>query len=112
MQESSLRYLQQYVIDHGVILGRMVDAVVDKGVSDFPILVFSDSDVEIGLDISDPDSTKPLFLRISTLEEFSTKGMVAEDKIDGFKQAYKSPELFYCIFAIKDNQGNFIFAPR
>ena len=47
----------------------------------------------------------------SFLDEFVQRELVAKDKVDAFKQAYKDPDEFCCLFVIDEAFTNFVFIP-
>ena len=51
-----------------------------------------------------PGTITPLFL-----EEFEQRELVAKD--DDFKQVYKNPDEFCCLFIVDEQFTNFVFIP-
>lgn len=47
----------------------------------------------------------------SFLDEFVQRNLVASDKIEDFKEAYKDPDEFCCLFVIDLQFTNFVFIP-
>lgn len=47
----------------------------------------------------------------SFLDEFVQRELVAKDKVDDFKAAYKDPDEFCCLFVIDQAFTNFVFIP-
>lgn len=47
----------------------------------------------------------------SFLSEFEQRELVAQDRIEDFKQVYKNPDEFCCLFVIDSAFVNFIFLP-
>jgi len=50
-------------------------------------------------------------LYISTLEEFSTKKLIRQERINEFRKIYKDPADYYCLFVIEDLGSKFVFIP-
>jgi hypothetical protein len=47
----------------------------------------------------------------SFLDEFVQREIVENDKIDDFRQAYKDPDEFCCLFVVDKTFTNFVFIP-
>jgi len=47
----------------------------------------------------------------SFLDEFVQRELVGEEKVDDFKQAYKDPDEFCCLFVIDQDFTRFVFIP-
>ena len=47
----------------------------------------------------------------SFLDEFLQRGLVTSDKLEDFKDAYKDPDEFCCLFVIDLQFTNFVFIP-
>lgn len=45
------------------------------------------------------------------IDEFVQRELIASDKIDDFKEAYKDPDEFCCLFVIDRAFTNFVFIP-
>lgn len=48
---------------------------------------------------------------VSFLDEFVQRELVAEDKKEDFKKAYKDPDEFCCLFVIDKDFTRFVFIP-
>jgi len=47
----------------------------------------------------------------SFLDEFVQRGVVDSEKLDEFKEAYKNPDEFCCLFVVDETFTNFVFIP-
>ena len=112
MNEEQLLRIKQQVAGLGEWLERIVDAVIEENVSNYPILVFSDTEVEIGMDLRRATGETHFLMRISTMEEFAVKGMISDEHLENFKEVYKDPSTNFCLFVIENQSGSFIFLPR
>ena len=112
MNPEKLKIIQDEIARLQGWIDRVFDAVMEEDISNYPILVFSDTDVEIGMSIQPSKQSSQFFLRISTLEEFSVKGMIASENVENFKSVYKDPSKFLCLFVIQNQAGSFVFHPR
>lgn len=93
------------------VLGEASDTVINQGISNYPIAVLSNEDIELGIALSKEDEGM-LRIRISTLEEFVGKQIIDTEKVDEFKKAYKDSDLYLClaIFTLEENE--IIFLPK
>ncbi|MFZ1702717.1 MAG: hypothetical protein WAT79_00145 [Saprospiraceae bacterium] len=95
------------------ILSQASDVVMDENVSKYPIFVFHQQEVEIGIALIETNSSSFKWnVNVSTLEEFVSKGIVFEGKIDEFRQNYKDPDVFLCIFSLSELGAQFLYVPR
>ena len=95
------------------VMEQAVDAILDKEISDFPILVIHQQHIELGLPVVDHKKVKGKWsINASTLEEFATKQLIATDKIEDFQSIYKDPGQHLCLFVISELGAQFIFTPR
>jgi hypothetical protein len=47
----------------------------------------------------------------SFLDEFVQRELVANDKVEDFKKAYKDPDEFCCLFVVDKEFTNFVYIP-
>ncbi len=96
------------------ILNKAADAILDQEVSDYPIFIAHQQDnIDIGLPLADREQVSGNWsIHASTLEEFVKKQLIKADKMDDFKQVYKDPRLYICVFAIQEIGATFVFIPR
>jgi len=80
--------------------------------SNFPIFVAHQFEAKIGEVILDRKELGTTWtVHASTLEEFIELGIVKKDRSDFFKETYKDPKEFICMFIITEKGGNFVFIP-
>ena len=83
-----------------------------RGFSDFPIFPIAKVSQPVGYILFDREE---LNLRwnyyASYLDEFVQRKLIDEDKIEAFKQSYKNPDEFCCLFVIDRGFTNFVFIP-
>ena len=98
---------------HAVLMGNAADAILDQDISSYPIFVIHQFDLEVGIPILERRDKGPKWsINASTLEELATKKIVEMEKVDSFRQVYKDPRQFLCLFVLSDLGANFIFLPR
>ncbi len=113
--ELSGKYLGSITKDFVKIADNLKDASYQirvRGISKFPIFPISKVDLPIGqvfLGINDIDIAWNY--NISFLDEFVQRGLVGEDKIEDFEEAYKNPDEFCCLFVVDVDFTNFVFIP-
>jgi len=95
------------------ILGKAADVILDEQVSKYPIFIAHQQELEMGIPlIHGSGKNMPWSVNASTLEEFVTKGIVFEDKLKDFKDNYKNPDVFICLFVLSELGAQFIYLPR
>jgi len=83
-----------------------------RKISDFPIFPMSKSEVPVGeLIISPLTHQTEWYYNISLLEEFLDRGLVEMDKFELFKENYKDPDEFCCLFVVDPQTTGFVFIP-
>lgn len=86
------------------------EIIFNEGVSKYPIFVAHQQEVSIGLPIIEKEKTGGLWsIHASTLEEFVAKNIVFSDKIEEFKDTFKDPEEFVCVFVLSELGAKFVF---
>ena len=50
-------------------------------------------------------------INVSHLEEFVNLNIINQEMVGQFKEVYKSPKEFMCLFVIHQEEGNFVFKP-
>ncbi len=95
------------------MMGEASDIIRDKEVSEYPILIVHQQEVELGIELFNSEKQGGKWsINASTLEEFSGKQLIANDKVEEFRRTYKDPELFLCLFVLSDLGSQFIFTTR
>ena len=86
--------------------------LIKRNISDYPIFPISKVDIPIG-SILIAKETQGLNWNyyVSFLDEFVQRKLVSEEAVDIFKQAYKNPDEFCCLFVVDYDFTNFIFVP-
>ncbi len=95
------------------IMAKAMDAVLDQEVTKYPIFVIHQQEVEIGVKLIDAEQSGGLWtIHISTLEEFVSKQIIEEEKVDSFRDVFKSTDHYFCCFVLSELGANFVFIPR
>jgi len=87
--------------------GKMIS---DEGISNYPIMVMHKQEVEIGIPL-DIENEMPgnWSVNASTLEEFVSKSVILNEKIDEFRTLYKQHKNHVCMFVLSELGAQFIF---
>jgi len=105
VDESLARYAQQ--------LDGAIDAVLDQSVTNYPILVWQrGAELEIGVLLIAEANPGHWEVRMTTLEELSTKNLMRPDRVKGFQEVFSDARKQYCLFVIGPEGAQFAFRPR
>ncbi len=95
------------------LMSQAADVIRVKDVSDYPICVAHQQEMEIGMLIHDSKKQGGKWnIHASTLEEFVTRQIVFDDKVDEFKSNYKDGDSYVCVFILSELGAQFVFLPR
>jgi hypothetical protein len=83
-----------------------------RGFSDYPIFPIAKIDINIGnLLIGKQELGTAWNYRVTYLDEFVQRKLIAEEKVEDFKSTYKDPDEFCCLFVVDPEFTNFIYIP-
>lgn len=101
------------IISYEDYLKEVSDMVIANEVTKYPIFVLHQKvSVEVGRPIIDYIKSKTKWsVNISHLEEFVLKEIVKKNSVEAFREVYKNPSEYLCIFVLDDGVANFIFRP-
>lgn len=95
------------------MMSEVSQTIIDENVSNFPIMVVHQHEVAIGMPIAERGTVKGNWsINASTLEEFMTKQIIEEQKLDSFKTIYKSSKTHICLFVLSELGAQFIFLKK
>lgn len=114
--ELSGKYLGTISQDFAIVSETLKEAsyqIRKRGFSDYPIFPISKySEAPIGQLLIDKHEVASTWnYNASYLDEFVQREIVAKDKEDEFKKAYKNPDEFCCLFVIDGEFTRFLFIP-
>lgn len=105
--------LEQQLKPYKKLMTQAADTVVDQEVSKYPIMVLHQQEVNIGIPLLDREQNKSQWsINVSTLEELVAKQIVFDDKVDEFRDTYKSKEDVICVFVLSELGAQFVYLPR
>ncbi|QCR21149.1 hypothetical protein [Pontibacter sp. SGAir0037] len=84
-----------------------------RKISEYPIFVFSRTEVPIGsLFLAKEELALEWNIFASYAEDFIQRKLIDVEKLEEFKAAYKDPDEFCCLFVVDgENFTNFVFIP-
>jgi len=104
--------LEQQLKPYKKLLGESADVIINENVSNYPIFVVHQQEIEMGVALVEAGKTFKWSVNASTLEEFVTKEIIFMDKAQEFISSYKNPEENLCLFVLSELGAQFIFIPR
>ena len=112
-EEKNFESLEKELSPYKEILSKASDIIMTKEVSKYPIFVFHQHDIEVGIPIVDKNKVKGNWnVNASSMEEFSSKSLINEEKIEEFIKVFKDPEEHICLFVISELGAQFIFLEK
>lgn len=111
---NKMETLKAFLEPHNAVLKKAKEEVLVQDVSNYPIFVLSTEAIELGIPLMEIaiDDEKKSYIRITTLEELATKGIVEMSKVDDFRALYKSKKNYFCLLIIREDQPEFVFFPE
>ena len=89
------------------------DMIIDQHVSNYPIMVAHQQELEIGIPLHDREKGVGNWsIHASTLEEFVSKNIIYEAKVEEFKKNHKNTEAYICIFVLSELGAQFIYMKK
>ncbi len=95
-------------------MSQAAQTILDSEVSKYPIMVAHQQELELGI----PIVTREKFplgswdIHASTLEEFVSKQIIKDEKIQNFRATFKNTDQFICVFTLSELGANFVFLPK
>jgi len=109
--ESPLKSLETELILYSDSIKEVAEDIIEE-LSKYPIFIAHQHEARIGELIIDKEELATEWnIHASTLEEFVERGIVKAEKEEFFKQNYKDPNLYICVFVMVPEGANFVFYP-
>ena len=109
--ESPLKSLETELILYSDSIKEVADDII-ADLSKYPIFIAHQHEARIGEIIIDKEELATEWnIHASTLEEFVERGIVKAEKQEFFKQNYKDPNSYICVFVMVPEGANFVFYP-
>lgn len=114
LPEQIIESVQRDVQIYEQYLRKIAVEVIERGISQFPIFVaHREPHLTIGKPIVETEQMNCEWnINASLLEEFTAKKLIQSHLIVSFKQIYKDPTHFACLFIVSgNNDAGFAFYP-
>ncbi len=114
MDSASVLRFHEEVRPYLKMLRQASRTIIDQDVSLYPIFIFHMDDLTLGIELANAENVNGKWsVNASTLEEFVAKRLIEDARIDSFKDTFKDPEEFFCLFVVAEDQSaQFIFVPQ
>lgn len=110
VEASKLDLLEKELKKYKDVLIKAQEIIMNKDVSKYPIFVFHQHDIEVGIPIVEKDKAKGNWnINASSLEEFNSKSLIPSENVKKFQEAYKDTDTHVCLFVISELGAQFIF---
>ena len=111
--EGKFKQLKNEISNYVPLMNQATETVVNQDVSEYPIFVFHQQEVALGINVVDREKVAGNWsVNVSTLEEFVSKHLILEENVDTFRKQYKDAENQFCLFVLSEIGADFIFIPR
>jgi hypothetical protein len=98
---------------YDALMHEAFEGVINEGVSKYPVFIFHQQDVTVGIAIADRHSIAGDWsVNISTLEEFYIKGLVTIEQVEEIKNKIKGQPSMYCCLVLSNDKASIVFVPR
>ena len=111
----SYQIIERALAPYQELLAQTSDAILDHDISNYPIFVVHQQEVEIGVKIierEEQENTDSWTIQASMLEEFVSKKIIDLERVEEFREIYKSPQKYFCLFILNELGAQFVFLPR
>lgn len=109
-------YLERFgeeINQYHALMQEAFEGVINEGVSNYPVFIFHQQEVNVGLPIADRhDIAGEWSVNISTLEEFYIKGLVVMEQVEEIKAKIIGHPPQYCCLVLTEGKGSLIFLAR
>lgn len=94
-------------------LGIAADTIYNENVSNYPIFITHQQQVEIGIPVIQKEVHGGNWsVNASTLEELVAKNLIQMDKVEDFTEVFKPVKKYICLFVLSELGATFVFLPR
>lgn len=83
-----------------------------RGFSENPIFVAVQNDIDLGiLLVTKKELENDWAYRASFLDEFVQRGLIGAESVEMFRENYKNPDEYCCLFVVQGDFAGFVFIP-
>lgn len=112
-EETYIEHFGEDIHHYYDLLDEAFDGVITEGISKYPVFIFHQQEVTVGLPIADRTKTAGNWnVNISTLEEFYIKGLVTIEQVDDIKAKITGSPPQYCCLVLSREKASLIFFSR
>jgi hypothetical protein len=116
MTQPSDSFIEKFALEvkhYRALMAEAFEGVINEGVSKYPVFIFHQQDVTVGILIADwRNIIGNWSVNISTLEEFYIKGLVTIEQVEEIKSKINGTHPQYCCLVLAEEKGSLIFLPR
>ncbi len=94
------------------IINKAADAMRASDMSQYPIFIMHKQVIALGLSLIERSPNSEWAINVSNLEEFVSKQLIFENKVEEFKATYKDPKEYNCFFVLSDLGAQFLFLAK
>jgi hypothetical protein len=105
--------LQKDLTYYATYLQGISHEVLDSGTSKYPVFVaYANGQPDLGRPLLDHRQLDTRWsIRVSVMEEFVRKSILSREQFQAFKQSWKDPNDFICVFVADPQQAAFVYFP-
>ena len=112
-EETYVKIFGEQIGHYADLLHEAFEGVINEGVSKYPVFIFHQQEVNVGLPIADRMETAGDWsVNISTLEEFYIKGLVTIEQVEEIKRKISGEPPMYCCLVLSGDKGSLVFLPK
>lgn len=94
-------------------LNNALEIMLDQELTNYPIFILHQQELEMGVSLIEAGPNTGVWsVHASSLEEFSVKNIILEDRITEFQKVYNEHTDHVCLFVLSELGAQFIFYPR
>ncbi|HUR30703.1 MAG TPA: hypothetical protein VMZ69_04680 [Saprospiraceae bacterium] len=111
--ESYLEQFSEQVSFYHDLMSEAFEGVINEGVSKYPVFIFHQQEVTVGLPIADRHViVGDWSVNISTLEEFYIKGLVTIEQVEEIKSKINGKPSMFCCLVLSGDKASLVFLQR
>ena len=111
--ELSGKYLGTITRDFAIVCDTLKEASYQlrvRKISQYPIFAMTKGEISLGkLFLAKHEVFTDFNYYFSFLEDFTTRNLIDGEAVEGFKENYKDPDEFCCIFVVDNEFNKYVF---
>lgn len=94
------------------IVKEAASKIKDEDISNYPIFIAHQDETNMGIPLINKNDVGGIWsINASTLEEFYTKKLIKEEKLEDFKNLYRNHKYDICYFVLSEIGAQYLFIP-